>query len=330
VPHEPTVSVIIPAYTLDRWSLICEAIDSLQSQTRLPDEIILCIDRNEELYERALLQWGDANASPVPIRVLRHDENHDDDALGFHVRAHGSRRRFGAGAARNLAASVASGDLLLFQDDDALADPRWVEKVIEAFEDRDVVAVGGAPLPRYETERPRWMPREFDWVFGCAYDGLPTRRAPARHLIGANLSVRRAAFEHVGGFHSIDFDDLDLCHRLAARFSPASIVYDPDAVVHHFVSADRVSWRYFWRRPFYVNRAKVIAFAEMGDAANLRAEVYFVLRSLTLGSLRSLKEFVRGDLYALARVGALVLGITLAGLGHVIGQVEHRVKRDAR
>ena len=40
------------------------------------------------------------------------------------------------------------------------------------------VAVGGAPLPRYETGRPRWFPANFDWVFGCAYAGLPTELGP--------------------------------------------------------------------------------------------------------------------------------------------------------
>ncbi len=49
-----TVSVIIPAYTLARWELLSDAVARLQSQTRLPDEIILCIDHNPELYDLCL------------------------------------------------------------------------------------------------------------------------------------------------------------------------------------------------------------------------------------------------------------------------------------
>ena len=119
-----------------------------------------------------------------------------------------------------------------------------------------IVAVGGAPLPWYETARPRWFPLEFDWVFGCAYRGLPTFTAPAWHLIGANLTVPHSAFDAVGGFHSVDFDDFDLCLRLAAAFPGHYLMYEPRAVVYHHVPADRVSWQYFWRRPYYVNKAK--------------------------------------------------------------------------
>ncbi len=38
---------------------------------------------------------------------------------------------------------------------------------------RGVVALGGRPEPEYETARPWWFPSESDWVFGCAYEGLP-------------------------------------------------------------------------------------------------------------------------------------------------------------
>ena len=139
----------------------------------------------------------------------------------------------------------------------------------------------GAPLPNYESARPPWFPANFDWVFGCAYEGMPTELGPLAHLIGANMSVRRDAFERIGGFHSIDFDDLDLCMRLAAHFPDRRLLYEPRAIVHHYVPAQRVEWRYFWRRCFFVNREKVEAFADMGDAANIQAELEFVRRAFT-------------------------------------------------
>ena len=82
-----------------------------------------------------------------------------------------------------------------------------------------VVAVGGAPMPEFEGARPRWFPFEFDWVFGCAYSGLPEKQAPLARLIGANMSVRRLALAEIGGFHSDNHDDMDMCHRLMHRAS---------------------------------------------------------------------------------------------------------------
>ena len=43
-----TATVIIPAYTMDRWDLLSQAVASVQTQTRLPLELILSIDTGNE------------------------------------------------------------------------------------------------------------------------------------------------------------------------------------------------------------------------------------------------------------------------------------------
>ena len=229
------------------------------------------------------------------------------------------------GSARNTAAESASGEVLAFLDDDAAAAADWLERLIAPYDDERVGAVGGAPLPVFEATRPRWFPHEFDWVFGCAYRGLPLTRAPLAHLIGANMSVRTSALREVGGFHSDDHDDMDMCHRIAhARHR---VLYEPRAVVHHCVPASRTTWHYFWRRCYFVNQGKVEAFANMRQASSLGAELAFVSRTLTTGVLAEIRQVARGDLYGLARVGAIVAGIALAGLGHMSGQLRLRRPR---
>ncbi len=235
----PTASVIIPAFTLDRWELLADAVASVELQTRPPVELVLCIDRNAELLARCEERWA-THVTPAgfPIVVVANRFDQDEGGASAHARAHGVRRRFGAGWARNSGAEVARGDVLVFLDDDAAAAPDWLEHLLAPYADPAVVAVGGAPLPAYETGRPRWFPDNFDWVFGCAYEGLPTELAPLGHLIGANMSVRRWAFEEIGGFHSIDFDDLDLCMRLGSLHPPSSVLFEPGAIVRHHVPAE--------------------------------------------------------------------------------------------
>jgi glycosyltransferase involved in cell wall biosynthesis len=319
----PTVSVIIPAYTLARWDLLCRAVESAEKQSCLPLEVLVCIDNNDELLEISKRRWdGYESPSGVPIRVLANDVVHDSSHLDAHAKAHGARRRFGAGDTRNCAARVASGEILAFLDDDAAAFPDWVESLLPVYDDPSVHAVGGPPLPDFETARPDWMPLEFDWVFGCAYNGLPQTTSATRHLIGANMSVRADTFSRINGFHSIDFDDMDMCHRVAALAGPGSVMYEPRALVHHYVPAERVSWTYFWHRCLYVNRHKVETFHQMGDAANLDAELRFVARCLTVALAREAYHGIRGNPAAVRRLLSIVIGTSLAAVGNVLGRVD--------
>jgi glycosyltransferase involved in cell wall biosynthesis len=332
--RKKTVSVIIPAYSAARWALLCRAVESAERQTHKPLEIIVCIDNNAGLLEMAEKRWaGPPSPYDVPIRVIASDEHHEETDIEAHVRAHGSRRRFGAGQARNCAARQSAGEILAFLDDDAAAFPDWLATLVPVYDDPLVQAVGGAPIPDYETERPRWIPTEFNWVFGCAYEGLPLKRAPTRHLIGANMSVRAGVLKRIGGFHSIDFDDMDMCHRVAAVGGRGSVIYEPLARVYHYVPAERVSWQYFWRRCFYVNRHKVAAFKAMGQDANLKAEVRFVTVSLTRAVARETVRAAQGDVAALQRLATVVAGVSLACAGHAVGQYDllrYRGRRGSR
>ena len=324
------VSAVIPAYTMARWTLMCDAVDALEAQSRPPDEVLVCIDHNRELYQRCLEHWPDQGSTRSRIRVLLDDSGRDEQAEDFYHQIYGTRRRFGAGSARNVGARASTGNVLVFQDDDAIADEKCVEKILEAFEsDPHVAAVGGSPLPLYETSRPRWFPFEFDWVFGCSYAGMPTVRAPFPSSHRGKSCRASDGLRRVGGFHSVDFDDLDLCQRVAAAFGPNALV-SAAAIVHHYVPAERVTWRYFWRRPMAVNRAKVIAFDEMGDAANLTAELEFVARSLTAGLLREGRALLHGDGFAAVRMVNMLLGMTMAGVGHLLGVADRRSSRRAR
>jgi cellulose synthase/poly-beta-1,6-N-acetylglucosamine synthase-like glycosyltransferase len=317
--------VIIPAYTVDRWALIKKAVESARRQTVPVEQVVLCVDNNPQLLAMAAQEWSEPAGTPVAVLANRHDEHLA--GVGVHAKAHGAARRFGAGSARNSAAEAVSSDILAFMDDDAWADPDWLEELLLVYRDPAVVAVGGAPLPDYETERPEWFPDNFDWVFGCAYAGLPQQTAPLRHLIGANMSVRREALMEIGGFQSVDFDDLDLCMRLAERYGNGAIYYAPRAIVHHYVPAERVTWRYFHRRCFFVNREKVHAFRDMGNAANLHAEREFVLRSLRVRTVGHLRRAFAGEPAALRAAAAMLIGIGLAGAGHVRGQVDYLLAR---
>ena len=51
--HTPTASVVICAYTEERWSELVEAAESARAQTYPPAETVVVIDYNEALLARA-------------------------------------------------------------------------------------------------------------------------------------------------------------------------------------------------------------------------------------------------------------------------------------
>jgi glucosyl-dolichyl phosphate glucuronosyltransferase len=296
------VSVVICAYTEDRWPQIQKAIASVDAQGSPPIEIILCIDHNEKLLqmsEEYFIERRPAGAIPLIIVANKYEGR--------------------LGSARNTGVELASGEVVAFLDDDAAAATDWLDQLIAPYADQRVGAVGGAPLPVFELAHPRWFPREFYWVFGCAYRGLPEKRASLAHLIGANMSARRSLLQDIDGFHSDNHDDMDMCHRIA--FAGHEVIYEPRAIVHHSVPASRTSWSYFWRRCYFVNRGKVEAFANMEGAAGLGAEMGFVTRIVPAGLLAETGRVIRGDRYGAVRMTWMIAGVAFAGFGHVAGKL---------
>jgi glucosyl-dolichyl phosphate glucuronosyltransferase len=299
----PKVAVVICAYSEKRWSLLLDSVNSLQKQSYSPTEIIVSIDRRSPLLARYRQYLDESFEGEIPVQLV---VNPYDGEIG---------------SARNAGASIATSEIVAFLDDDAAADEQWLERLLAPYADPGVAMVGGRAQPAFQSRRPSWIPHEFDWTFGCAYEGLPKMRSPVGHLIGANLSVRRAELVAVGGFHWNTHDDMDLCHRVTYLRGRDSVIYEPGAVVHHFVPVERTTWNYFWRRCYFENKDKVAAMKQMGEAASFRAETAFVRNALLRGIPRCLAEASGGDVSALARAAAIVAGISFAAAGNIAGRL---------
>lgn len=172
----PFLSVVICAYTERRWNDLREAVASVEAQGQAVGQLVIVIDHNEVLLERARDAW-----SPRHVVIA-------------------NSRPTGLSGARNTGVALATGEVVAFLDDDASAVDGWARGLAAHYVDQRVMGVGGAAQPVWPTGRaPSWFPDEFGWVVGCSYRGQPVLAAPVRNMIGANMSPRRSVF-HLCGF----------------------------------------------------------------------------------------------------------------------------------
>jgi glucosyl-dolichyl phosphate glucuronosyltransferase len=305
----PTASVVVSTYDPKRWGDLIACVDSLGRQTRAPLETIVVVDHNEELLERVRAE--------LPA-----------------VRAIANERPRGLAGARNAGTAAAGGDVIAFIDDDARAEPDWLERLLDCFCAEEVVGAGGALLPLWQGPEARWMPREFYWTIGCSYTGLPESAAPVRNPIGANMAVRATVLAEVGGFREDGSDaprelrargvvraagnvpdDTDLAIRVSKRRPEAVWMYQPAAVVHHAVTPERATLGYFVRRSYEEGIGKASLAALVGSEAGLASERRHAAAVLPRGVARELGALLRGDPTAGLRALSIVLGTAVAAAG---------------
>jgi GT2 family glycosyltransferase len=240
-----------------------EAVASLRAQTLPPHEVVLVIDHAPELLEQVRGLWPD-------LKIVA------------------NREKQGLSGARNTGVAEATGEVVAFLDDDAIAAPDWLEHLARAYADPDVLGAGGTVRPRWVEGEPAWFPAEFDWVVGCTHSGMPRELEPVRNLVGANMSFRRAQLLEVGGFSHdlgrvgslpVGCEETDLSIRVHQRWPQAEILYDPDARVEHVVPAARGTVRYFVDRCRAEGRSKAVLTKMVGSDDGLSSERSYVRRT---------------------------------------------------
>lgn len=201
------ISIIIP--TRDRPEKLMKTLACLKLQDLAPTD-----------YEIIVVDDGSSPAVTLPDSKA--------DLICRLVRTPGLERS----AARNRGAAAATGNLLVFVDDDITVEPDFLATHLRAHgEWSDALAVGVIRLPEAAMSKP----------FARFRQKLEQQEAPRARGItpmrnfcaAANMSIPRDLFRELGGFDSslASGEDQDLALRHSAR--AGQIAFLPEAVAIH-------------------------------------------------------------------------------------------------
>jgi glycosyltransferase involved in cell wall biosynthesis len=234
--------------------------------------VVVCTRDRQRALEECLGHLADQVAVAGGYEIVVVDNGSSDGTgewLGRWVAEGPARRRTvfepvpGLSRARNRGIEAATGDVVLFIDDDASAPRGWVAAHLAAY-DRDpgVVAAGGPVALTWPAGRPAWLgPVLEHWFSALDFGDEPIPWPRPHGPYGTNMSIRRPELLAAGGFSPalgrrgrslLSSEERDLFARIAGH---GRIAYEPAALVLHRVLPDRISRRWVLRRGWAQGRS---------------------------------------------------------------------------
>ncbi len=237
-PAKPRITVAVCTY--DRYEVLDSCLAALAGQL-LPSVEFECLV---------------VDNSPSRVRSMAESQRHA---------AHPNMRWIhettpGLSNARNVAAREARAPLIAYVDDDAIPEPDWLIRLLEAFDalGEGYAGIGGKILPIFSTPRPAWLSDKLLGYVSVVDLGDETRALhPKEWVAGANIAYRLSALRQAGGFSTalgrvgsglslMSNDETELAERLAAK--GGRMGYAGRAVVRHLVEKSRLNQEWFRRR----------------------------------------------------------------------------------
>lgn len=240
---------------MERLPDVLEAINSVRNQSYPLTETVIVVDGNKEVYDTLVGMYPD-------IKTRCSEDNYVTGYPTIHL----NNQNLGLSKSRNVGAEIATGDVVAFLDDDAVADLNWIARLANLYIDNNAIAAGGKLKPLWIHGISTFIPEEYWWLIGANPKGSPDRITEVRNTYGSNISFARDVYLKVNGFDSefgfnagkkavLQGEEADICNRIK-QLTGASVWYDPDAVVYHKVFRSRVVLKTLFRRAFWQGYSK--------------------------------------------------------------------------
>jgi glycosyltransferase involved in cell wall biosynthesis len=256
--------------TYNRARLLRQTLATLQAMTPPIgyDAEIVVVDNNSEDNTAAVVEES-RRIGPIPVSYVREASQGKSFAL-------------------NRGLAYARGDIVALTDDDVLPSADWLNRIVEAFRNRDVSFVFGKVLPLWGAVPPPelltlraqaiWGPLAL-CDYGDSAQEYVASRFDQRLPIGANLAFSRRALTAIGGWRTdlgkvnntlISGEDHEIFVRMR-RAGLSAGYYDPAITVRHYVPAARLTRRYFRQWFFWHGKTQALMLEDLFPEINVAA-----------------------------------------------------------
>jgi glucosyl-dolichyl phosphate glucuronosyltransferase len=242
----PLVSIVICSH--NRSADVSECLGALIAQLTNQAEVILVDSASDPDHKAGLAKL--ATLYPA-IQFTRVDQR-------------------GLSRARNCGAHLASGDWVVFLDDDAVPFPDWLEKLSTALSaaSPNQAVIGGGIYPRWpEGANGAHLSKRWKMFLSLSEADKPGSVTDGYAVNGANYAIRRSVLLDIGGFSEklgrvgaslVSGDDSHVTQSvLDAGFGAG---FDPTFKVYHKISPERLKISWILRRTFWEGFSAVRVF----------------------------------------------------------------------
>lgn len=191
------LSVVIPTY--NRANYLSRAVDSLRTQ----------------------------NFSAGDFEIIIIDDGSRDNTAEVAKKFHNSNCRYfrqehrGVSAARNLGVEKSAGEIIVFFDDDAIADKNWLTNIAKIMTRENIITGRVEPISKNI------------WRYFAPHYYQGEKPTESSALLEGNCAIRREVFNKIGGFDA----ELDYGHEGEEFITRArqnyQIKYYPEMIIYH-------------------------------------------------------------------------------------------------
>lgn len=262
------ISVIICTY--NREQFIIDALESLRLQTLAKENFEIIVVNNNS---------PDNTENIIKNYIQKHS--------GFNI-IYQLETQQGASFARNAGAALARSGLLVFMDDDAIAEPDYLQNILSFYEKHPTVSgLGGRIIPKYIPEKPKWMSHFVSSLVGnFEYSSDLVEFSPGKYPLESNMIINKDDFNLVGGFNTalpgvkgtlrIGGEGKDFF--LKVQKAGKRIYYDPSIIVHHVVEVEKLTPEYMYRVASGIGRGESVRTKAISQWAYIKKVVEYLYK----------------------------------------------------